>query len=42
MDKPIPSQFLSMALYIVTITVLTGVVGRNIPPAADGKPYEKH
>jgi general nucleoside transport system permease protein len=37
----IPSEFLAMAPYIVTIIVLTGVVGRAIPPAADGTPYEK-
>jgi simple sugar transport system permease protein len=37
----IPSEFLAMAPYIVTIIVLTGVVGRAIPPAADGQPYEK-
>jgi ABC-type uncharacterized transport system permease subunit len=38
---PIPSEFLAMAPYIVTMIVLTGVVGRAIPPAADGSPYEK-
>lgn len=38
---PIPSEFLLMAPYIVTMIVLTGVVGRAIPPAADGLPYEK-
>lgn len=38
---PIPSEFLLMAPYIVTIIVLTGVVGRANPPAADGQPYEK-
>ncbi|MBI1854530.1 MAG: ABC transporter permease [Chloroflexi bacterium] len=37
----IPSEFLQMAPYIVTIIVLTGIVGRAIPPAADGTPYEK-
>jgi simple sugar transport system permease protein len=39
---PIPSEFLLMAPYIVTMIILTGVVGRAIPPAADGQPYEKN
>jgi simple sugar transport system permease protein len=38
---PIPSEFLLMAPYIITMIILTGVVGRAIPPAADGQPYEK-
>jgi len=38
---PIPSEFLLMAPYIVTMIILTGVVGRAIPPAADGQAYEK-
>ncbi|HET6846232.1 MAG TPA: ABC transporter permease [Anaerolineales bacterium] len=38
---PIPSEFLAMAPYIITMIVLTGVVGRAIPPAADGAVYEK-
>lgn len=38
---PIPSEFLLMAPYIVTMIVLTGVVGKAIAPAADGQPYEK-
>jgi ABC-type uncharacterized transport system permease subunit len=37
----IPSQFPQMLPYLLTIIVLTGVVGRATPPAADGKPYEK-
>jgi ABC-type uncharacterized transport system permease subunit len=37
----IPSQFLLMAPYIVTMIVLAGVVGRGQMPAADGTPYEK-
>jgi ABC-type uncharacterized transport system permease subunit len=38
---PIPSEFLLMTPYIVTIIVVAGLVGRAIPPAADGQPYEK-
>jgi ABC-type uncharacterized transport system permease subunit len=38
---PIPSEFLAMAPYIVTIIVLTGIVGKTHMPAADGTPYEK-
>jgi general nucleoside transport system permease protein len=37
----IPSQIPQMLPYILTIVVLTGVVGRAVPPAADGVPYEK-
>ena len=38
---PIPSEFLLMAPYIVTMVVLAGVVGRARMPAADGQPYDK-
>lgn len=38
---PIPSEFLLMAPYIVTMIVMTGVIGRTTAPAADGRPYEK-
>ncbi len=37
----IPSQIPQMLPYILTIIVLTGVVGRAVSPAADGQPYEK-
>ena len=37
----IPSQFWTALPYLVTIIVLAGVVGRSIPPAAVGKPYER-
>jgi general nucleoside transport system permease protein len=41
LNVPIPSAFLLMAPYIVTMIVLTGVIGKSTPPAADGVPYEK-
>jgi simple sugar transport system permease protein len=41
LEVPIPSQFLLMTPYLVTIIVLAGVVGEATPPAADGEPYEK-
>ena len=37
----IPSEFLLMAPYIATLVVVTGIVGRARPPAADGQVYEK-
>jgi len=41
LDVGIPSDFLLMAPYLVTIIVVAGVVGRARPPAADGQPYVK-
>jgi simple sugar transport system permease protein len=37
----IPTQFYAAFPYVLTIIILAGVVGRSIPPAADGIPYEK-
>ena len=41
LQTPIPSEFLAMAPYILTIIVVAGLIGRARPPAADGKPYVK-
>jgi simple sugar transport system permease protein len=41
LGTPIPSEFLSMAPYIVTVVVVAGLVGKSRPPAADGQPYIK-
>jgi ABC-type uncharacterized transport system permease subunit len=41
LNVPIPSEFLLMAPYLATIIAVAGVIGRAIPPAADGQPYEK-
>jgi simple sugar transport system permease protein len=37
----LPAQFFDALPYLVTIIILAGVVGRSIPPAADGQPYER-
>ncbi len=41
LQVPIPSEFLLMMPYIVTIFVVAGVVKKARPPAADGLPYIK-
>jgi len=41
LSTPIPSEFLLMTPYLVTIIVVAGVVGRATAPAADGQPYVK-
>jgi simple sugar transport system permease protein len=40
-DFSIPSEFWQSLPYVVTIIVVAGAVGRAIPPAADGQPYER-
>lgn len=37
----IPSEFLLMTPYLLTMLVLAGVVGKGQMPAADGQPYDK-
>lgn len=37
----LPSQFLQMAPYLITVIVVAGLVGRVRAPAADGRPYKK-
>ena len=39
LDTPIPSEFLLMAPYVVTIVVVAGLVGRPRVPAANGQAY---
>ena len=38
----IPQQFISALPYVITIIVVSGVVGRIRPPAADGVPFQRH
>ncbi|MCC7159247.1 MAG: ABC transporter permease [Ignavibacteria bacterium] len=37
----IPTQFIQMLPYVLTIIVLAGFIGKANPPAADGIPFEK-
>jgi simple sugar transport system permease protein len=39
--ESVPPQFYDALPYLVTIVILAGVIGRSVPPAADGQPYER-
>jgi simple sugar transport system permease protein len=37
----IPPEAYHSLPYLLTIIILAGVVGRSVPPAADGRPFAK-
>ena len=39
--SPVPSEFMLMLPYVVTIFAVAGLVGQSRAPAADGRPYIK-
>jgi ABC-type uncharacterized transport system permease subunit len=39
--SPVPSQFMLMLPYVVTLFAVAGLVGRSRPPAALATPYVK-
>lgn len=41
LPKVVPSQFIDMIPYVLTIVVLTSAIGRATPPASIGVPYIK-
>jgi ABC-type uncharacterized transport system permease subunit len=41
LGSPVPSQFMLMLPYVVTIFAVAGLVGHSRAPAADGIPYRK-
>ncbi len=41
LNVPIPSSFLTMFPYLATILAVAGLVGKVLPPAADGQPYAR-
>jgi simple sugar transport system permease protein len=41
LGSPIPSEFLLMAPYLVTLVVVAGLIGRARPPAADGVVFKR-
>ncbi|AIY16618.1 ABC transporter permease [Pimelobacter simplex] len=41
LGSPVPSQFMLMLPYVVTIVAVAGLVGASRAPAADGVPYRK-
>ncbi|MFT4124049.1 MAG: ABC transporter permease [Microbacteriaceae bacterium] len=40
-ESPVPSEFMLMLPYVITIVAVAGLVGQSRAPAASGKPYLK-
>jgi simple sugar transport system permease protein len=41
LEVAVPYQFIGMLPFILTMIAVAGVIGKTIPPAADGQPYQK-
>jgi simple sugar transport system permease protein len=41
LEVDVPYQFIGMLPYVLTMVAVAGVIGKTIPPAADGQPYVK-
>ncbi len=41
LEVGVPHQFVGMLPFVLTMVAVAGVVGKTIPPAADGQPYVK-
>jgi general nucleoside transport system permease protein len=41
LEVAVPYQFIGMLPFILTMIAVSGVIGKTIPPAADGQPYQK-
>jgi simple sugar transport system permease protein len=41
LEVAVPYQFIGMLPYVLTMVAVAGVIGKTIPPAADGQPYVK-
>ena len=39
--SPVPSEFMLMLPYVITLLAVAGFIGQSRPPAASGKPYIK-
>ncbi|MDY7079420.1 MAG: ABC transporter permease [Chloroflexota bacterium] len=41
LEVGVPYQFIGMLPFILTMIAVAGVIGKTVPPAADGEPYQK-